>query len=88
MKKYQLIDTFNFALEFRKKYIGVVIEKREIEETEIVISSYPNIAQNMAYYMSAYNNEMELKSYDGVRIIRVAAADTMEKIIELLEDKK
>ena len=88
MKKYQLIDMFNFALKFRKKYIGVASEIRGEEAKEYTIDSGAKMAAKMAGYMSEYNDDMVLKSNDGVRITRVAAADTIEAVMELLEGEE
>lgn len=88
MKKNELRDIFNFALEHKKKYVAVAIETRGMEKPEIIINPYSNIAQKLVYYVGAYNDDMVLKSYDGIRITRAAAADTVEELIELLEDEE
>lgn len=85
MKKHLLIDTFNYALEYRKGYVGVAIETRGMEKPEYIINSYPNIAQKLAYYMGAYNDDLVLKSYDGIRITMAAAANTIEDLIRAME---
>lgn len=85
MRKHQLIDTFDFALEFRKKYIGVRIETEGKEEPEYIIHPCNGVATKMACYMGEYNEDMVLKSNEGIRMTRVAAADTEEKVKELLE---
>ena len=88
MKQNELRKIFNFALEYKKKYVGVAIETRGMEKPEYIINPYPNIAQKLVYYVGAYNDDMVLKSYDGIRITRAAAADTVEELIELLEDEE
>lgn len=88
MNKYELRDVFNFALEHKKKYVGVAIETRGMEKPEYIINPYSNIAQKLIYYLNAYNDYMVLKTYDGIRITRAAAADTVEELIELLEDEE
>lgn len=88
MKQNELREIFNFALEHKKKYVGVAIETRGMEQPEYIINPYTNIAQKLVYYVGAYNDDMILKSYDGIRITRAAAADTLEELMELLEDKE
>lgn len=88
MKQNELREIFNFALEHKKKYVGVAIETRGMEKPEYIINPYENIAQKLVYYVGAYNDDMVLKSYDGIRITRAAAADTVEELIELLEDEE
>lgn len=86
MKQNELREIFNFALEHEKKYVGVAIETRGMEKPEYIINPYENIAQKLVYYVGAYNDDMVLKSYDGIRITRAAAADTMEELMKNLKE--
>ena len=88
MKKHLLIDTFNYALEHGKGYVGVAIETRGMEKPEYIINPYPNIAQKLAYYEGAYNDDLVLKSYDGIRITAAAAANTIEDLIRTMEERE
>lgn len=86
MKQNKLREIFNFALEHKKKYVGVAIETRGMEKPEYIINPYENIAQKLVYYVGAYNDDMVLKSYDGIRITRAAAADTLEELMKNLKE--
>lgn len=86
MKQNELREIFNFALEHKKKYVGVAIETRGMEKPEYIINPYENIAQKLVYYVGAYNDDMVLKSYDGIRITRAAAADTLEELMKNLKE--
>ena len=86
MKQNELREIFNFALEHKKKYVGVAIETSGMEKPEYIINPYENIAQKLVYYVGAYNDDMVLKSYDGIRITRAAAADTLEELMKNLKE--
>ena len=88
MKKEELREIFNFALKTKMNYVGVAIETKGMEEEEYIINPYANIAQKLVYYVGAYNDDMVLKSYDGIRITAAAAAGTIENLIKILEAKK
>ena len=64
------------------------IETRGKEEPDYIIHSCNGVATKMACYMGEYDENMVLKSNSDIRITRVAAADTIEKVKELLEAKE
>jgi hypothetical protein len=85
MKKNQLIDTYNLAVQFGRKYIGVKIQTRGEEEAEYSIHLCKGVAKKMACWMRDYDEDMILKRNSNIRITCAAAADTMEEVKELLE---
>lgn len=59
---------FKKAIELNAKYIGVSIETRGSEGTEIIINPTCNFVAKLDYYKRAYDNDLVLKAYDGIRI--------------------
>ena len=84
LDKEALMGEFNHALETKAAFIGVRIETRGMEKPEYIINPYENIAQKLIYYNSAYNNDLVLKTYDGIRITRIAHGDSTEEIMKWL----
>lgn len=85
MKKNQLIDTYNLAVQFGRKYIGVKIETTDGEGAAYSIHLCKGVSKNMARWLREYDDNMILKRNSNIRITCAAAADTMEEVKELLE---
>ena len=88
MKKEQLRNIFNNAIATKAAYVGVSIETRGMEKPEYIINPYENIAQKLVYYDSAYNDDLILKTYDGIRITGAAAGKTIAGVINWLRTEK
>lgn len=81
MKKQHLRDLFNNAIAFKAAYVGVKLETRGMEKPEYIINPYENIAQKLIYYDGAYNDDLVLKTYDGIRITGVASGYTIADVM-------
>lgn len=62
------------------KYIGVLIETRGSEAPEIIINPSGNFDTKLEYYKRAYNEELILKSFDGIRIIGFDYGNTFAQL--------
>lgn len=51
------------------KYIGVKIEMIGFEKPEIIINENINFKKKMEYYLNAYNTDLTLKTFNGIKII-------------------
>lgn len=83
MDKLTMIDLeqcFNKAYDERMKYVGVKIEMQGFEEAEIIINPFENIKDKLEYYKKAYNEELSLKAFIGIRIVGFAFGDRFEDI--------
>lgn len=88
MKKEQLRNIFNNAIAAKAAYVGVSIETRGMEKPEYIINPYENIAQKLVYYDSAYNDDLVLKTYDGIKITGAAAGKTIAGVVNWLKADK
>lgn len=80
LNKENLITCFEQAKKFNAKYIGVVIETRGNEGPEVIINPRENFEAKLEYYKNAYNDDMILKSYDGIRITKIDYGNTFEQL--------
>ena len=61
-------------------YIGVLIEMEGFEKPEIIINESPNFNKKLDYYKKAYNDDLTLKAFNGIKIIGFAYANNFEEI--------
>lgn len=71
---------FRAAFDIRARYVGVKIEMEGFEEPEIIINQYENINSKLEYYKNAYNEDLTLKAFNGIKIIGFTYADYYEDI--------
>ena len=64
----ELVDVFNRAIALEEHYIGVRIETQGSEKPEIIINPTENFEAKLAYYKKAYNDDLTLKSFNGIKI--------------------
>ena len=84
MRKEHLRNLLNNALKNKAAYVGVKIETRGMEKPEYIINPYENIAQKLVYYNGAYNDDLVLKTYDGIRITAAAQGNSAAECLERL----
>lgn len=60
---------FENAKKNNAKYIGILVETRGTSKPEIIINPSENFDFKLDYYKRAYNEDLVLKSFDGIRII-------------------
>lgn len=71
------------ALDNKAKYVGVAVRNEMIEQTEIIINTTSNMLRGkLDYYLSAYNNDLTLKTNNKIRIVGFTFADTANDIFE------
>lgn len=64
-----LENCFEYAKKENAKYIGVAIWTRGNEGLEIIINPGENFDKKLEYYKKAYNDNLVLKSYNGIKIV-------------------
>jgi hypothetical protein len=62
------------------RYIGVKIQMEGFEQPEIIINQRDNFKSKLAYYKKAYNEDLTLKTFNGIKIIGFDYADSYEKL--------
>lgn len=75
-----LENCFNDAKSLNYTYVAVVVDMQGFEKPEVIINRKENFDEKLAYYKRAYDENLILKSFNGIRIIGFAYADTFENI--------
>jgi hypothetical protein len=68
-KKERLNYLFNQAIEHNYDYIGVVVEMSGFPSEELIVNSRPNFEKKLEYYNNAYDDDLVLKSFNGIKIV-------------------
>lgn len=63
-----------------KKYVGVKIQMEGFPKAEIIINENANFDSKFKYYKRAYNEDLTLRSFNGIKIIGFNHGDTFEQI--------
>ena len=84
MQKQDLELIFNKAKENGVKYIGVQVWTKGNEKPEIIINETESFDKKLDYYKNAYNDDLVLKSYDGISIRAAAMANRFSEMESLL----
>jgi len=83
MKNLELC--FETAKEQGFTYIGIKIHMDGFPLPEIIINPNANFDKKLEYYKNAYNDDLTLKSFNGIKIIGFSYGDSYEEIEEDLE---
>lgn len=73
---------FYEASKQEKKYIGVKIKMEGFPKAEIIINENANFDKKFAYYKKAYNPDLTLKTFNGIKIVGFTYADSFKDIEE------
>jgi len=71
---------FETAKEEGYSYVGVKIQMEEFQEPEVIINPNANFDKKLKYYKKAYNDDLTLKSFNGIKIIGFSFGDDYEEI--------
>ncbi|AGK97423.1 hypothetical protein [Clostridium pasteurianum] len=63
-----------------KKYVGVKIQMQGFPKPEIIINENENFDSKFAYYKKAYNDDLTLKTFNGIKITGFTSGDSFEEI--------
>lgn len=90
-KKEQLIEIFTQARQLDIEYVAVAIETMGRNKAiEIIINPSCNSEAKLEYYIKSYDDNLVLKTFNGISIVSVCGFDkscTMEEIEELLAER-
>lgn len=64
-----LEDCFKFAKELNEKFVGIKIQMQGFEKPELIINQKENFDTKLEYYKKAYNEDLTLKAFNGIKII-------------------
>jgi hypothetical protein len=83
-----LTNCFELAKEINANYVGVKIEMQGFDKPEIIINPTTNFDAKLEYYKKAYNEDLTLKTFNGIRIVGFTYGETYSDIeYELLYRK-
>lgn len=81
MKDIQSLENcFNMATKYKKKYVAVIIKMQGFESPELIINTTKNFKEKLEYYKKAYNEDLTLKSFNGIKIIDFVGTHSIDKI--------
>lgn len=80
MKIGNLEKCFYEASHNGAKYVGVKIQMQGFQKPEIIINEHENFESKFAYYKKAYNDNLTLKTFDGIKIVGFTYGDSFEGI--------
>lgn len=78
-----LKECFEKAIECNAEFIGVSIENEDYKEMEVIINKNSNIKDKLEYYLSAYNEDLTLKTNPKIKIVKFEYSDYIECLEEL-----
>ena len=75
-----LENCFYEASKQDKKYVGVKIQMQGFSKPEIIINENKNFNSKFAYYANAYNEDLTLKTFNGIKIVGFTYGDSFKDI--------
>lgn len=64
-----LEECFETAKRDKYEYIGIKIQMEGFPEPEVIINPNSNFDAKLEYYKKAYNDDLTLKAFKGIKII-------------------
>ena len=86
MKIENLEKCFYEASKQDKKYVGVKIQMQGFSKPEIIINENENFDSKFDYYKKAYNEDLTLKTFNGIKIVGFTYGDSFKDIEKDLID--
>ena len=80
LKISNLEECFKKAIENNSKYIAVKIKTRNSIGEEIIINPKSNFETKLDYYKNAYDENLVLKSFNGIQIVGFTYGNSLEDI--------
>ena len=75
-----LINNFKRAKRNCSHYIGVFIEMEGFNNPEVIINSFENFDKKLAYYIDAYDENLNHKHAKGIKIVGFTYGDYFSEI--------
>lgn len=82
----KLEKCFEVAKETNQNFIGVLIQMQGFKKPELIINQKENFDTKLAYYKKAYNEDLTLKTFNGIKIIGYAFGSTPNDIYGYLKN--
>lgn len=81
----KLENCFNVAKETNQKFVGVLVQMAGFEKPELIINETENFETKLAYYKKAYDENLVLKTFSGIRIIGYAFSNNLNDLYDYLK---
>lgn len=79
-----LEKTFKEAIDYSAKYIGVKIAMEGFPKAEVIINQTKNFKTKLDYYKKAYNDDLILKTFNGIQIVGFNYSNDFQTLEETL----
>lgn len=76
----ELKACFSLAIEDGAYFVAIKIKMDDFPKEEIIINPIENAEKKLEYYLSAYNEDLTLKSCNKIKIIACTYGDDFEEI--------
>lgn len=83
----ELEKCFNIAKGIGSNYVAVAVSVPNCKEPEVIINHKSNCDAKLAYYKSAYDDDLHLKTNPDIRIVNFTLGDTFAHIEAGLNQK-
>lgn len=80
LKLNNLEICFMSAMSIGAKYVGVKIWMQGFDDCEVIINSNANFEKKLEYYKTAYNEDLTLNTFNGIKIVGFTYGDSYEEI--------
>ena len=75
-----LESCFNAAYQNKSNFVAVKVQMQGFEKPDIIINQFDNIKEKLAYYKKAYNDNLTLKTFSGIKIIGFTHGNSFKDI--------
>jgi len=82
LTRENLIKCYKGAKSYEKRYVGVLIEMTGFEKPEVIINQSENFDKKLAYYIDAYDENLNHKHAQGIKIIGFTHGNYFDDIEE------
>lgn len=79
-RKENLKLAFEEAIKTEKKFFIVVVQMEGFPSNEIIINTTENFEAKLKYYKNVYNDNLELKVFNGIKIVEYFHSNDFDSI--------
>lgn len=80
-----LTESFESCFKRNKKYVCVKIKMNGFLKPEIIVNERQNFDTKLTYYKNAYNENLVLKSYSGIKIVGFMSMNSILEVSKYIE---
>jgi len=84
LDKELLMEIIDIGINSDLSYLGVLVETVGSPNKELIMNSFSSFEFKKDYYNKAYNDNLELNSFNGIRIVDAYVSDSTQEIADAL----